>query len=389
MANTYYTWMYKESDIKAVHFLLDTIESLRKYMPPPVTTYDELKDGQNSSSWWIYYMWIAPGYKLVVGYDPRKVTPADVIQYVDLSPGDVTLRVGQPFFMIPAIPTPQQPMQETCGFRCNQYRPAIAGIDIFGCCEGCNCPPAGCTLGFIANKAGTNGVVSANHCIYGSVCNCFGFCCPYNRYVVQPSPLCGGACPSSVIAHDAITYDFGNGTWYVDAAFAPATQSVQYAVLDENGVIKTLPSTFSARDPTLGEPITKFGRGVFTFSTRQSTVQGIGASVTVCCSEFGGLCRQFADQIVSGPGYISPGDSGSGTYASDLSAAIGLNFAGDLITGEGIMARSVLVEKYLGISLAIPTVTPSLLAVLGATVAAVGLGIGIVMGSTTPTGGGK
>jgi hypothetical protein len=382
MANTYYTWMHKESDIRAVHFLLDTIASLSKYMPPTVTTLSELSGG--SGSWWIYYMWIAPGYKLVVGYDPRKITPADALEYIGLSPGDVILREGQPFFMIPTMPNPEQPMQ-MCGYRCNVYRPAIAGIDVFGCCEGCNCPQAGCSIGFIANKAGTNGIVSANHCLYGSVCNCFGFCCPYNKYAVQPSPLCGGTCPSSVIAHDAITYDFDGGTWYVDAAFAPATQPVQYAVLDEGGVIKPLPSTFRARDPTLGESITKFGRGVWTFSTRQSTVQGIGASVTVCCSPSGGLCRQFADQIVSGPGYISPGDSGSGTYASDLSAAIGLNFAGNLMTGEGIMARSVLVERYLGISLSIPSVAPSMLAVLAGLAAAAGIGIGIVVGSTAPT----
>ena len=383
MANTYYTWMHKESDIRAVHFLLDTIASLSKYMPPTVTTLDELKS--SSGSWWIYYMWIAPGYKLVVGYDPNKITPADALEYIGLPPGDVILREGQPFFMLPLPPIQEQPMQ-MCGFRCNVYRPAIAGIDIFGCCEGCNCPNAGCTLGFIGNKAGTNGVVSANHCIYGSVCNCFGFCCPYNKYVVQPSPLCGGTCPSSVIAHDAITYDFDGGTWYVDAAFAPATQPVQYAVLDEGGVIKPLPSTFRARDPTLGESITKFGRGVWTFSTRQSTVQGIGASVTVCCSPYGGLCRQFADQIVSGPGYISPGDSGSGTYASDLSAAIGLNFAGNLTTGEGIMARSVLVERYLGISLAVPSAPPSMLALLAGIAAVAGIGIGLVVGSTAPTG---
>jgi hypothetical protein len=381
MANTYYTWMYKESDIRAVHFLLDTIASLSKYMPPTVTTLDELRSG--GGSWWIYYMWIAPGYKLVVGYDPRKITPADALEYIGLSPGDVILREGQPFFMLPTMPNPEQPMQ-LCGYRCNVYRPAIAGIDVFGCCEGCNCPHAGCSIGFIANKAGTNGIVSANHCLYGSVCNCFGFCCPYNKYVVQPSPLCGGTCPSNVIAHDAITYDFDGGTWYVDAAFAPATQPVQYAVLDEGGVIKPLPSTFRARDPTLGEPIIKFGRGIWTFSTRQSTVQGIGASVTVCCSPHGGLCRQFADQIVSGPGYVSPGDSGSGTYASDLSAAIGLNFAGNLATGEGVMARSVLVERYLGISLAVPS-APSLLAVLAGIAAAAGLGIGIVIGSTAPT----
>jgi hypothetical protein len=381
MANTYYTWMHKESDIRAVHFLLDTIASLSKYMPPTVTTLDELRSG--GSSWWIYYMWIAPGYKLVVGYDPRKITPADALGYIGLSPGDVILREGQPFFMLPLSPTQEQPMQ-MCGYRCNVYRPAIAGIDVFGCCEGCNCPQAGCSIGFIANKAGTNGIVSANHCLYGSVCNCFGFCCPYNKYAVQPSPLCGGTCPSNVIAHDAITYDFDGGTWYVDAAFAPATQPVQYAVLDEGGVIKPLPSTFSARDPTLGESITKFGRGVWTFSTRQSTVQGIGASVTVCCSASGGLCRQFADQIVSGPGYISPGDSGSGTYASDLSAAIGLNFAGNLLTGEGIMARSVLVERYLGISLAVPS-APSMTALLAAIAAAAGIGIGIVIGSTAPT----
>ena len=105
----------------------------------------------------------------------------------------------------------------------------------------------------------------------------------------------------------------------------------------------------------------------------------------MCCSESGGLCRQFGDQIVSGPGYISPGDSGSGTYASDLSAAIGLNFAGNLETGEGIMARSVLVENYLGISLAVPSVAPSMLAVLAGIAAAAGLGIGIVVGSTAPT----
>jgi len=382
MANTYYTWMYKESDIKAVHFLLDTIASLSKYMPSTVTTLEKLRS--EDDDWWIYYMWIAPGYKLVVGYDPDKVTPADVIEYVGLSPSDLTLRVGQPFFMMPITPT-QQSMQ-LCGFRCNVYRPAIAGIDIFGCCDGCNCPQFGCSLGFIASKSGVTGVVSANHCIYGSVCNCQGMpCCPYNKYVIQPSPICGGTCPSNVIAHDAITYDFGGGTWYVDAAFAPATQQVQYAVLDEGGVIKTLPTTFRSRDPMLGESIVKFGRGEYTFSTRQSTVQGIGAVVTVCCSESGGLCRQFGDQIVSGPGYISPGDSGSGTYSSDLSAAIGLNFSGNPVTGEGIMSRSVLVESYLGISLAVPSVSPSMLPLIAAIAAAAGLGIGIVIGTTAPT----
>jgi hypothetical protein len=382
MANTYYTWMYRESDIRAVHFLLDTIESLRKYMPPTVTTLEKLRS--EDDDWWVYYMWIAPGYKLVVGYDPDKVTPSDVIEYVGLSPSDLTLRKGQPFFMMPITPT-QQSMQ-LCGFRCNVYRPVISGIDIFGCCDGCNCPQFGCSLGFIASKSGVTGVVSANHCIYGSVCNCLGAsCCPYNKYVIQPSPICGGTCPSNVIAHDAVTYDFGGGTWYVDAAFAPASQPVQYAVLDEGGVIKPLPSTFRSRDPMLGESILKFGRGVYTFSTRQSTVQGIGAVVTVCCSQSGGICRQFGDQIVSGPGYISDGDSGSGTYSSDLSAAIGLNFAGNPVTGEGIMSRSVLVESYLGISLAVPSAPPSMLPLIAGIAAVAGLGIGIVIGTTAPT----
>jgi hypothetical protein len=48
------------------------------------------------------------------------------------------------------------------------------------------------------------------------------------------------------------------------------------------------------------------------------------------------------------------------------------------------MARSVLVERYLGISLAVPS-APSLLAVLAGIAAAAGLGIGIVIGSTAPT----
>ena len=105
----------------------------------------------------------------------------------------------------------------------------------------------------------------------------------------------------------------------------------------------------------------------------------------MCCSQSGGICRQFGDQIVSGPGYISDGDSGSGTYASDLSAAIGLNFAGNSVTGEGIMSRSVLVESYLGISLAVPSVSPSMLPLIAGIAAAAGLGIGIVIGTTAPT----
>jgi len=345
MANTYYTWMYKEKDIQAVHFLLDTITSLRKYMPAsgkPVN--DPPGDPSND---WLYYTYISQGYKLVVGYDPSRINPSDVYGLLGLSPGDVSLTVGKPFKIMPA-------QQTMCGFRCNPYRPVLSGIDIFGCCDGCNCPQAACTLGFIAYKGNEVGIVSANHCIYGTICgSSMSSCVPYNKYVIQPSTICGGSCPNNVIAEDAITYDFGTGDWLVDGAWARLTTPSRWAVLDENAVIKDLPTAAKARDPTLGEPIAKYGRGVYTFSTRQSTVQGIGASVTVCCPQ--GTCFNFVDQIVTGQGYMSEGDSGSGTFSLINADPIGLNFAGDADTGIGVMARALNIEKYLGVTIASTT----------------------------------
>jgi hypothetical protein len=334
--------MYKESDIREVHFLLDTISSLRKYMPASGKSLNDPPD-----DWWMYYAYIGQGYKLVIGYDPSRISPSDIYGVVGLSPGEVTLTVGKPFRIMPAT-------QVMCGFRCNPYRPVLSGIDIFGCCDGCNCPQAACTLGFIAVKGSDVGIVSANHCIYGTVCgSSMSSCVPYNKYVVQPSPICGGSCPGNVIAENAITYDFGTGDWVVDAAWARLTTTSRWAVLDENAIIKDLPVTARARDPVLGEPIAKYGRGVYTFSTRQSTVQGIGASVTVCCPQ-GGACFNFVDQIVTGQGYMSEGDSGSGTFSLINMDPVGLNFAGDPDSNIGVMARAVNVEKYLGITIASP-----------------------------------
>ena len=377
MANTYYTWMYKESDIKEVHFLLDTISSLRKYMPASGKPLNDPPD-----DWWMYYAYIGQGYKLVIGYDPSRISPSDIYGVVGLSPSEVTLTVGKPFRIMPAT-------QVMCGFRCNPYRPVLSGIDIFGCCDGCNCPQAACTLGFIAVKGSDVGIVSANHCIYGTVCgSSMSSCVPYNKYVVQPSPICGGSCPGNVIAEDAITYDFGTGDWVVDAAWARLTTTYRWAVLDENAIIKDLPVTARARDPVLGEPIAKYGRGVYTFSTRQSTVQGIGASVTVCCSQ-GGTCFNFVDQIVTGQGYMSEGDSGSGTFSLINMDPVGLNFAGDPDSNIGVMARAVNVEKYLGITIASPlaptTVTappiPYYLLLAGAVGAGVLTGLAIAYSS--------
>jgi hypothetical protein len=49
------------------------------------------------------------------------------------------------------------------------------------------------------------------------------------------------------------------------------------------------------------------------------------------------------------------------------------------------MSRSVLVESYLGISLAVPSVSPSMLPLIAGIAAVAGLGIGIVIGTTAPT----
>jgi hypothetical protein len=91
-------------------------------------------------------------------------------------------------------------------------------------------------------------------------------------------------------------------------------------VLDEGEVSRDVRGPYA--DPKPGDRVVKFGRGVYTFSTRSGTVRGYG-TVQVACD---GATFVARDQIITD--FIgSPGDSGSGLYHEDLRPA-GILFAG-------------------------------------------------------------
>ena len=120
-------------------------------------------------------------------------------------------------------------------------------------------------------------------------------------------------------------------------------------MLDEGGAEKE--PTGRARDPQPGEAVVKYGRGVYTFSTRRGTVKAIGVTVGVDAG-----CRvvRFVDQILM-TYMLSPGDSGSGLY-SEATEPVGLNFAGSWT--DSVANRAVLVERELGVRILTKEVQP-------------------------------
>jgi hypothetical protein len=111
-------------------------------------------------------------------------------------------------------------------------------------------------------------------------------------YVTQPGPLCGGS-QADKIGENPQYKDYGGGDWLVDAAWVRLEVPYKVAVLDEGGAEKE--PTNNTRDPQPGEAVVKYGRGVYTFSTRRGTVKAIGVTVGVDAG-----CRvvRFVDQIL-------------------------------------------------------------------------------------------
>ena len=274
------------------------------------------------------------------------------------------------------------PQQVTCGWRNNKYRPVPVGCGVMGRNSDCSYlygVPAGCSLGFLgADRYGNVVVVSANHCLAGTVCGGGP-----GYYVVQPDDICGGNCPGDVIAQGVVTKDYGSGVWPIDAAYATATVPVQYAYLSDQKAIP-FPGPTSAVSPSLGMQFTKYGRGIYTYSTRSGTISGINGTIQVYCSGIGSGSHTFYPVFTYGD-TISPGDSGSGAYESSTFAPVGLNFAGNMIMGASIYATEI--EKELGITLLTappPAISPSTLTMLAVGAAAVLAGVGVALAAPPP-----
>jgi hypothetical protein len=322
-----YTWMWelKEGVVKAYEFFLDTARSLGKYVV-----------NDRVFAW----VGVCAGPKLCAGALPG-VDPMYALELTGLSPNDVTIRPDTPY---PSLLTLRGDTIQSCGFRTQKYRPVVAGIDIGSWNKNWQPVIPGCTIGFFARRGGDVGIISNNHCTAYSMCNFGGY------YVTQPGVYCGGT-QQDKIGEDPVYKDYGTGWWLVDAAWVKLEVSYELAVLDEGGV-KREPQG-SARDPKPGEPVVKFGRGRLTFSTRRGTVQAIGvqAGIYSDCD-----LHYFEDQILTTP-MISGGDSGSGLYSANMEP-VGLIFAGNRVTLEGLANRAVLVEKELGVKILTKSVAP-------------------------------
>jgi hypothetical protein len=269
------------------------------------------------------------------------VDPAYALELTGLSPSDVTLQPNTPY---PSIMPLVGDAMSTCGFRTQRYRPVVAGIDIGSWDRDWRVVIRGCSIGFFARRDGDVGIITNNHCTVYSMCNGGGY------YVTQPGSVCGGT-QQDKIGENPVYKDYGGGQWLVDAAWVKLEVPYELAVLDEGGA-KREPKG-AVRDPQPGETVVKFGRGIYTFSTRQGQVKAIGVTVGVNAG-----CRvvQFADQILT-TYMLSPGDSGSGLYSENVEP-VGLNFAGSSV--ESLANRAVLVERELGVKILTKSVAPPL-----------------------------
>jgi len=321
-----YTWMWevREGVVKAYEFFLDTARSLGKYVV-------------NSIFAWVG---VCAGPKLCVGVLPG-VDPAYALELTGLSPSDVSIQPNTPR---PSIMPLMGDVMSTCGFRTQRYRPILAGIDIGSWNRNWGVVIRGCSIGFFAKRDSDVGIITNNHCTVYSMCNGGGY------YVTQPGSICGGT-QQDKIGENPVYKDYDGGRWLVDSAWVKLEVPYELAVLDEGGAKKEPQG--SARDPRPGETVVKFGRGVYTFSTRQGQVKAIGVQVGVNagCGTF-----YFADQILMSY-MLSPGDSGSGLYSADMEP-VGLNFAGSDV--ESVANRVTLVEKELGVKILTKSVPPPL-----------------------------
>jgi len=321
-----YTWMWevKEGVVKAYEFFLDVAKSLGRYV-----ANDQI----------FAWVGVCAGPRLCVGALPG-VDPMYAMELTGLSPNDVSVQPNTPRPSILPL-TCRSGTMETCGFRTQKYRPVIAGVDIGSWNKNWGVVIRGCSIGFFASR-GDVGIITNNHCTAYSMCNGGGY------YVTQPASLCGGT-PQDKIGEDPVYKDYGGGRWLVDAAWVKLEVSHELAVLDEGGA-KREPQG-SARDPQPGEAVVKFGRGVYTFSTRQGQVKAVGVQVGV---NTGCNVLYFADQILMSY-MLSPGDSGSGLYSANMEP-IGLNFAGSDV--ESVANRAVLVERELGVKILTKSAAP-------------------------------
>jgi hypothetical protein len=311
-----YTWMWgqKESTVKTYEFFIDAVKSASKHV------------SHSAFSW----VGVCEGPKLCAGVLPG-VDPLYALGLLDLTPYEVTLQPNSPR-MKPMILTSFG--GTTCGFRTAKYRPVVCGTDI-GSLDASGQPVVyGCSAGFFAERSGQVGIISNDHCTKYTACGGRGY------YITQPGPACGGT-PDDVIGGPPITNSY-SGEWPVDAAFVPLSVDYQLAVLDEGGQLRQ--PLGSARDPLPGEPAVKFGRGIYTFSTRWGSVKAIGATVGV---DTGCGVITFEDQIIMSY-MLSPGDSGSGLY-SERMEPLGLDFAGNYT--DIAASRTVLVQQELGVSI--------------------------------------
>jgi hypothetical protein len=318
-----YTWMWetKETVVKTYEFFLDVARSLGKYVV-------------NSEFAWVG---VCAGPKLCAGVLPG-VDPAYALELTGLSPNDVSIQPNTPRpWIMPLLGD-----ITTCGFRTQKYRPVVAGIDIGSWNKNWGVVIRGCSIGFFARRGGDVGIITNNHCTVYSMCNGGGY------YVTQPGSVCGGG-QQDKIGEDPVYKDYGGGQWLVDAAWVKLEVPYELVVLDEGGT-KREPQG-SAKDPRPGETVVKFGRGIYTFSTRQGQVQAVGVQVGVNAG-----CRivYFADQILT-TYMLSPGDSGSGLYSADMEP-VGLNFAGSSV--QSVANRAVLVERELGVKILTKSVAP-------------------------------
>lgn len=319
-----YTWMWevKEGVVKAYEFFLDVAKSLGKHV-------------QNSEFAWVG---VCAGPKLCAGVLPG-VDPAYALELTGLSPNDVSIQPNTPR---PSIMPLMDGVMVTCGFRTQRYRPVIAGVDIGSWDRNWDVVIRGCSIGYFASRDGDVGIISNNHCTVYSMCNGGGY------YITQPGSICGGT-QQDKIGENPIYKDYGGGPWLIDAAWVKLEVPYELAVLDEGGA-KREPQG-SARDPQPGETVVKFGRGAYTFSTRQGQVKAIGVQVGVYA---GCKTLYFIDQILM-THMLSPGDSGSGLYSANMEP-VGLNFAGSEV--ESAANRAVLVERELGVKILTKSVTP-------------------------------
>jgi len=321
-----YTWMWemREGVVKAYEFFLDVARSLGKHVV-------------NSEFAWVG---VCAGPKLCAGVLPG-VDVAYALELTGLSPSDVSIQPNTPRPSILPL-TCKSGTMETCGFRTQKYRPVIAGIDIGSWNRNWGVVIRGCSIGFFANRGGDVGIITNNHCTVYSMCNGGGY------YVTQPGSICGGT-QQDKIGENPVYKDYDGGQWLVDSAWVKLEVPYEVAVLDEGGA-KREPKG-AARDPQPGETVVKFGRGVYTFSTRQGQVKAIGVQVGVNagCDTF-----YFADQILMSY-MLSPGDSGSGLYSANMEP-VGLDFAGSDV--ESVANRVTLVEKELGVKILTKSAPP-------------------------------